>query len=308
MSLAELPRYGTGIDECYALLFESAFELAESDPEWATECLDDKGRTQWPISALAKLADRVSGLVAHHSLLDAMASFYAPLREQERRWRNQPTVAFLGDVWFWAGLVASVGIDEHHALWNFRVALAEAATHHWGDARLHTRLIREAPLRACTTPLRTLMAHPILRLGELKYPKTLEQTLLLRFLNARCIAEGFESEEDSFGSPLRLAQWVRDARTWAKGITQEEPETYLALLDEVGDHAIEEFRSFVKDRFGKDILQKDPIDLTVKLIACAHRVRGFEVSQYRAQLWELVVHVVDWALWLDWLPLEAAAK
>lgn len=30
VSLAGLPRSGRGIDECYALLFESAFDLAES--------------------------------------------------------------------------------------------------------------------------------------------------------------------------------------------------------------------------------------------------------------------------------------
>jgi hypothetical protein len=34
----------------------------------------------------------------------------------------------------------------------------------------------------------------------------------LRFLNAQCIRQGFESEEDYFPSDLTLAQWARDAR------------------------------------------------------------------------------------------------
>jgi hypothetical protein len=33
----------------------------------------------------------------------------------------------------------------------------------------------------------------------------------------------------------------------------------------------------------------------------AKRRRGFEFSQYRAQLWEFVVEIADAALWLGWL-------
>lgn len=120
-------------------------------------------------------------------------------------------------------------------------------------------------MRAITTPLRNLMAHPITRLGELKYPETLEQALLLQFLNTRCIAEGFESEEDSFCSPLRLARWVRDARSWAEAIIQEQPETYSALLLEAGSPAIEECRSFFDECFGADI-KGDSIDVTLALM------------------------------------------
>src|SRR6266568_2083429 len=39
VSLAGLPRSGRGLDQCYALLFESAFDLAEAQPDWAIECL-----------------------------------------------------------------------------------------------------------------------------------------------------------------------------------------------------------------------------------------------------------------------------
>jgi hypothetical protein len=35
VSLAGLPRTDTGQDECYALLFESTFDLAEAEPECA---------------------------------------------------------------------------------------------------------------------------------------------------------------------------------------------------------------------------------------------------------------------------------
>src|SRR5690242_1710014 len=48
VSLAGLPRTGRGMDECYALLFEAAFDLAEAEPDWAVECLEQKSRGQWP--------------------------------------------------------------------------------------------------------------------------------------------------------------------------------------------------------------------------------------------------------------------
>jgi hypothetical protein len=45
----------------------------------------------------------------------------------------------------------------------------------------------------------------------------------------------------------------------------------------------------------------DSLDATAALIKWAKWRRGFEYSQYRAQLWEFVVEIVDAALWLGWL-------
>src|SRR4029453_2679251 len=47
VSLAGLPRTDTGQDECYPLLFESTFDLAEAEPEWALECLAEKSGSGW---------------------------------------------------------------------------------------------------------------------------------------------------------------------------------------------------------------------------------------------------------------------
>jgi hypothetical protein len=47
------------------------------------------------------------------------------------------------------------------------------------------------------------MAHPILRIVWLKYREgSAEQRQMLRFLNAQCIKQRFESEEDYFGGDL----------------------------------------------------------------------------------------------------------
>jgi hypothetical protein len=39
ISLAAFPCAGKAMDECYALLFESTFSLAHSEPVWAIDCL-----------------------------------------------------------------------------------------------------------------------------------------------------------------------------------------------------------------------------------------------------------------------------
>jgi hypothetical protein len=73
------------------------------------------------------------------------------------------------------------------------------------------------------------------------------------------------------------------------------------LLVEVGTAAIEKCRSFVEEWIGKDNVEKDSIDVTLSLLTWANRTRGFEVSLYRAQVWECIVQVVDAALWIGWL-------
>ena len=124
---------------------------------------------------------------------------------------------------------------------------------------------------------------------------------MLRFLNAQCIKQGFESEEDYFASDLTLAQWARDARQWATNMLEAEPEVCEELFDEAGEKALDRTRMFYHQHLGSDPAHVDSLDATAALMKWAKRRRGFEYSQYRAQLWEFVVEIVDAALWLGWL-------
>ncbi|PYK36550.1 MAG: hypothetical protein DME60_14630, partial [Verrucomicrobia bacterium] len=143
---------------------------------------------------------------------------------------------------------------------------------------------------------------PILRIARLKYREdSVEQKQVLRFLNARCIKEGFESEEDYFGSDLTLAQWARDARQWATNMLDAEREVCDELFREAGEEALDRTRTFYHQLLGPDPAHVDSLDATAALIKWAKQRRGFEFSQYRAQLWEFVVEIADAALWLGWL-------
>src|SRR5207248_1232293 len=112
-----------------------------------------------------------------------------------------------------------------------------------------------------------LMAHPILRIARLKYrQRSVEQTQVLRFLNARCIKEGFESEEDRFLSDLPLAQWTRDARQWASNILEAELQVCEELFHEAGEKAVDQTRIFYRQHLGSHPGHVDSLDATAALI------------------------------------------
>jgi hypothetical protein len=308
VSLAGLPRAGRALDECYALLFESAFDLAEAEPDWAMECLAKESAPEPYVIPLEPLAQQINvharfNEISHSILTTAFCFLYAPFREREEKWSSELTVAYCGDSWFWAAILCSAGIGENHSLWSFRCALADASAAGWRDnGPLNLRLIREAPRCAPVTPRAELMAHPILRIARLKYREdSVEQTQVLRFLNAQCIKQDFESEEDYFGSDLTLGQWARDARQWATNMLDAEPEVCQQLFHEAGEKAVERTRMFYRQHLGSDPADVDSLDATAALMQWARRRRGFEFSQYRAQLWEFVVEIADAALWLGWL-------
>jgi hypothetical protein len=310
VSLAGMPRAGRGMDQCYALLFESAFDLAQAEPEWALECLADESAPQpttIPLVPLARQVDVHGGVngdkFGHWTLATAFSFLFAPFRERESKWSSESEVALSGDSWCWAAILCAAGIEENHPLWRFRRALSDSSADGWRDGgHLHLRLIREAPRRARITPRVDLMAHPILRIARVKYREgSIEQNQVLRFLNAQCIKQGFESEEDYFGSDLTLAQWARDARHWATNMLEAEPKVCQELLHEAGETALNRTRMFYHEHLGTNPAHVDSLDATAALMRWAKRRRGFEFSQYRAQLWEFVVEMADAALWLGWL-------
>ena len=303
ISLAGMPRAGQGMDECYALMFEAAFDLADAEPEWASECLEQEGNLDWPSEGLRKLARSTIGRkMAHASLVDGFAAIYAPAREREPQWNEDEYTVGMGRGWFQAALLCAGRVSENERLWEFRCALSSASAKGWEDSRLHTRLIREAPVRAQITPRMELMDHPIIRLARLKYIEgSIEQDLVNQFLNHRCMIQRFHSEEDYFGSDLELGQWLRDAREWATELLSEEPEKCAAMFEASREKALEAVRQLFRTEVGPRPDEVDHLDATAALLRWARRRRGFDYSSYRAQLWEFVVEIVDAALWLGWL-------
>jgi hypothetical protein len=311
ISLAALPCAGRGIDECYALLFESTVSLAQSEPVWALDCLSAQPHVDAHVGGgLRHFAHQVkAATITHSDLVSAFTHLYAPVREQDAKWENPVNVAVAGELWFWAAIYLAVETHETDGYLSFHQAIAKSAAAEWSDGdRLHIRLIREAPQHAEVTPRDQLMAHPILRIARLKYREgSVEQTEVLRFLNAQCIKQGLESEEAFFTSDLTLAEWARDARQWATNILDVEPEVCQQLFHEAGEKALDRTRMFYHQHLGSNPADLDSLIATAAFMKWAKRRRGFEFSQYRAQLWEFVVEIVDAALWLGWLfPMNRA--
>ena len=280
ISLAGMRRGGPGMDECYALLFESVFDLAEADPGWAARIFAETEKSNHKFTALKQLNHQLCHPISHQSLVDAFRRCYAPLREQDRCYDNGVYVALLGEFWFWAAITCAMGIDEKHPGWLFRCELEKCSANSWGDDRLHTRLIREAPRHATVTPRDQLMAHPLLRIARLKYrDESIEQNLVLKFLNAQCIKERFSSEEDSFTSDLTLARWVRDARRWAEELLEYDPESCNTMFGEDTEESIQNVQALLRRELGDDPAQVEDLDSTERLMKWAKRQRGFDFSQ-----------------------------
>ena len=149
VSLAALPRGGRGADECYALLFESVFDLAQARPEWAADSLANLQASNGAWSALSQLAHQAVGhALSHAGLIGSFAAIHAVLREQDASWSDDFFVIHNGETWFWAAILCATQVDENHRLWWFSRGLSESSADRWNDRRHHTRLIREAPLRA----------------------------------------------------------------------------------------------------------------------------------------------------------------
>jgi hypothetical protein len=269
ISLGALPSAGKAMDDCYALLFESTFSLAQSDPTWAADCLETQSPKDVHVNALRHFAHQIkAATIAHFDLVRAFTHLYAPRREQSAEWQNPVNVALAGELWFWAAIYLAVESHETDRYLSFYRAIAESAATDWRDGeRLHICLIREAPQRASTTSRAELMAHPILRIARLKYCEdSVEQAQVLRFLNAQCIKQGFESEEDYFGSDLTLAQWARDARQWATNMLDAEPEVCRELFHEAGEKALDRTRAFYHQHLGSDPAHVDALNATAALI------------------------------------------
>lgn len=146
-----------------------------------------------------------------------------------------------------------------------------------------------------------VMAHPLLRIARLKYSEgTIEQKLILRFLNARVIPEVMTHQQHHVQADSTMMTWVKDARRWAEGMLQTELQVISAMLEEEGEEPVEGARQVFRRLLGAQPGQSNDLEVTDALMAWAKR-RGFDGEKNPAHLWELVVEVVDAALWLGWL-------
>jgi len=141
--------------------------------------------------------------------------------------------------------------------------------------------------------------HPLLRIARSKYsPGSIEESLVLRFMNDRVIAEGIR-EEDHSAKTRWLATLVRHARCWAEELLERDPETVNAMFKESTEESVESARVLLRQELGPDPADVDDASAAKALMEWANR--GLESSENRVGLWQLVVEVVDAALWVGWL-------
>ena len=130
--------------------------------------------------------------------------------------------------------------------------------------------------------------HPLLRIARSKYsPGSIEERLVLRFMNDHIIAEGIR-EENHFANTRWLARLVRHARCWAEELLERDPETVNAMFKESTEESIESARVLLRQELGPDPADVDDASAAEALMEWANP-RGLESSENRVGLWQLVV-------------------
>jgi len=99
--------------------------------------------------------------------------------------------------------------------------------------------------------------HPLLRIARSKYsPGSIEESLVLRFMNDRVIAEGIR-EEDHSAKTRWLATLVRQARCWAEELLERDPETVNAMFKESTEESVESARVLLRRELGPNPAEVD---------------------------------------------------
>ena len=95
IALLRVQRFPRPTNPWMALLFESAFDLAEAEPDWALQCMTDNPDSGAAIGALTHLAGHTDrGTITHAELNHAFTRIYAARRETDERLHNQFYIPF----------------------------------------------------------------------------------------------------------------------------------------------------------------------------------------------------------------------
>jgi len=108
-----------------------------------------------------------------------------------------------------------------------------------------------------------------------------------------------EVTEDPSIFAQNLFVWVRDARSWAERLLQDDPQICTAMFQQV-EQGLENTREFFRPELGSNPTAVDDKHATEALVGWAGR-RGFELSGGPVRIWGAILEIVDAALWLGWL-------
>lgn len=301
-SIFDLPRTGPGQDETLLFLFEAAFDLARSEPEWAAEMLEENQDQDSRCLLVALHACVLGHQVTHESLLEAFARLNATHREQESRWSQADYVMFVGRIFFLSAVGAAHELENNDPLAGFRRELTALSLNGWGDRRAFAQILRGAPHTAPKTSRGRLFEHPLLRVIRSFYLEDgLEAEAVMECLGTQCLAFGIESEDDSVVSELTLAAFVRNARSWASHLRREAPKRVAGVFREITLARCRKERAYLRRVLGENPSNVDDIDATRLLLSDEQRTRGHELSRHRGELLEITASVLDSAIWLGWL-------
>ena len=302
VSLLDIPLDSEWDSEWLALVFESAYDLANVNRERAEAWLDESGAerigAQRTFKAFLKgtprgTAHRFVRRVVHHSKPEN----YKEIVESGRgtKWLIESAESY-----FWAGIHAATAAQFDPEAVDLIEFFDTPTKRPWGDYRFHANLVRTAPVR-CNGSIKGTFDHPLLRIADEKYRNSpAEGKVICEILEKLCISQGIASESEAPDRDLNLAQWVREGFRFGERLLKNYPVVLDGMLQTASGYSGDALLSFYKRRLSGVKDWNDPLDVTLAFLAWLAEERGVPNSRYYGERLETIANCVDAAIYLPW--------
>ncbi len=301
-SLLEIPLDKGWDSEWLALIFESAFGLANADPELAEELIrkvaPKRGCTQQIVGAF----NRSVLCWPAHDYVRRVVDNWKPVDHREivdngggTKWLLESAESF-----FWAGIHVATEARQDPEAMELIEFFDISDTRRWGDSRLHINLVRTTPL-SCDAPIKETFDHPLLRIAAEKYRNNpIEGKIICKFLEELCMKQGIKSERDNLDRDLFVCELVREGLRFGERLLENESNTFAKMLETANGYAGDSLLAFYARILAKVKDRTDPLLITRSFLDWQAEQRDEVSPRYYGERLETLLNCIDAAIYLPW--------
>ena len=305
-SLLEIPLDKSWDSEWLALIFESAFGLANADPELAKRLMNNVASKRGSAEQIVGAFKRSTLLWPAHDFVRRAVDNWKSVDYREVAdnggWTKWMLVS--AESFFWAGIFAATGAQQDSEAVELIEFFDISYPRRWGDSRLHSSLVRTAPLRGSSEEL---LDHPLLRMAAEKYRNNpLEREIICKFLEELCLKQGNTREGDDLDMDTFACKWVSEALRFGSRLLKNEPTKLAELLQTPTGYAGDRLLAFYERKLAKVEDRTDPLLITRAFLEWQVEERGEVSPRYYGERLETLLNCIDAAVYLPWA--EATRK
>jgi hypothetical protein len=297
MSAFAFPQNNEFIPQWLLLAFATGQAYGDHFPKLADELFEsDRPQAQFAWDMLAALHRRLDGTRINWVELAKALNDCVGSRSDEEKARLIECLQRAT----WAGLSASTTARNDILQMDFleRVQKSIRAS----KLPLHFAAAINGPLVAHSRRASDLMLHPLLDVASEKYvPTPLEGHVVLKYLNRELQRFNCKGEQECPTSDRDLLQWIADAMTYARKLADTDSDLLARVFIETGQPHLRVVLKILQ-RLWSGIEENNPESIMDAILLWHEGMFGWREPGYYGQAVERIVHCVDMAIWLVWLP------